>query len=877
MTDPQKTDLEGAEPADENPGQKPAHDDHAAHSHAGHDHADHASHRHATHSHTGRHDHAVHSHAGHDHAHEHAGHDHSQHSHRVERPAQKRACGRSQAIQLDLAFALPGETDEIGRFEKLAAMLVAGRGVTHAHLRKDAGHNELCVHYDSAHTPADEVIELSRITGAKASKRFLEKTWFVREMDSAQCAQGIEHSLTRLSGVLSANVAYAAERLVVEYDRELVTPKQVEGRVEALGYALEEPQSGHACAHHAGNSGLAPKLELPLAAAAGVLVVTGFVTEHFALISPTLISVIYALAIAAGGFFAAKGTFQSLRQLRVDIESLMVLAALSAAILGAWFEGAFLLFLFSVGHAIEHRAMDRARRSVESLGALRPTLARVRRGDQLIEVPVSQVVRGDIVVVRPGDRLPLDGVIRFGQSSLDQSAITGESIAEAKGPGDQVFCGSINGGAVLEVEVTKLASESVLARVVDLVVQAEARKSPAQRLATKIEERFVPVVLVVALLLPVGLVLLGMPLKEALLRAVALLVAASPCALAISTPAAVLSAVAAAARGGVLVKGGAYLESRGTVTAIAFDKTGTLTLGQPKLITINALGGSDETLLATAASVESLSSHPISHAIVDGAKSRSIAFSTSATSLEAIHGRGLRAVLDGDAITIGNAALFDALPADVATAVHTLENAGQTTVIVKRAERFLGVLGVADTLRPNAKRTVDALKSLGITETIMLSGDNQRVAKAIGEQVGMADVRAPLMPEGKVTAIKALARSGKGVAMVGDGVNDAPALAAASVGIAMGGAASDVALETADIVLMRNDLNRLPFAVGLARQTTRIVRQNLTIAIGIAAVLIVCSVAGLAKVSQAVVFHEGGTLLVIANGLRLLRYRGAPD
>jgi Cd2+/Zn2+-exporting ATPase len=779
-------------------------------------------------------------------------------------------------VQLDLAVILPGETDEAGRFEKFEELLRARHGVGDAHIRTDAGHRELCVHYDPAHVTVADMLAFARSTGTKISKRYVSKSWFVREMDSAQCATTIEHALRRTPGILQADVAYASERLVVEFDSSTISAKAIEKKLDTLGYPLEEPSHGHACSIHAhGHGGLAPKLELPLAITSGVLLAAGFAIEKLAVGPAQLPTIVYALSLLSGGFFAAKGALTSLLQLKVDIESLMVLAAVGAANLGAWFEGAFLLFLFSVGHAVEHRAMESARRAVEALGKLRPQTARVRRGDQVVEVPVREVKRGDVVVIRPGDRVPVDGLIVSGKSSLEQAAITGESIPVAKAEGDEVFCGTVNTEAALEVKVTKLSSESVIARVVDMVVEAEARKSPSQRFATKVEQTFVPIILVLAVLLPLVLVFgFDLTVKEAALRAVSLLVAASPCALAISTPAAVLSAVAAAARGGVLVKGGVHLEALGRVDAVAFDKTGTLTIGKPKLMSILPRGSETEaSLLAVAAGAEALSAHPLAHAVVEGAKAKGVTPS-QASGLEAVHGKGLRAIVEGRKVVIGNLALFEGHPGldGVRPMVESLEAQGQTAMVVEREGAFLGVLGVADALRPEAKDTVAALHALGVDRTVMLSGDNTRAANAVGSTVGIRDVRAPLMPQGKVDAIKALAKT-ETVAMVGDGVNDAPALAAATVGIAMGGAGSEVAMETADVVLMADDLQRLPFAVKLAKQATSAVRQNLIVSLGVSAVLVIASVLGLTQVSEAVVLHEGSTLVVLANGLRLLSVR----
>jgi Cd2+/Zn2+-exporting ATPase len=778
-------------------------------------------------------------------------------------------------LNLDLDLVLPGEKDELGVFQKLEQLLEARIGITDVAFRKDGGHAEVSVHFDPSQVTTTQVLTVVRSIGGEVTDRYRRMTWFVRGMDSPQCAVVIEHSLNRMPGVLQANVAYAAERLVIEYDKEAVRLSDVEERVQTLGYQLEVPEAGHACSFHAHGGGLAPKLEMPLAITSGALIALGFLLEKLHGAPDFTSTGCYILALVAGGFFPTRGALNSLRQFRVDIETLMILAAVSAGFLGAWFEGGFLLFLFSVGHAFEHRAMDRARRAVEALGRLRPEVARVRRGAEIVEVPVGKVQRGDQIIVRAGDAVPLDGVIVEGQSSLNQATITGESVPVSKGPGDEVFAGTVNAEAALEVEVKRLSSESVLAKIVDSVVEAEAQKSATQRFTQKIEQRFVPIVLVVAVALPILLIVIGFSVQEAMLRAVGLLVAAAPCALAISVPSAVLSAVAAAARGGVLIKGGAHLETLGKAGAVAFDKTGTLTVGRPALKSVVPEPGVHQSdLLKTAASAECLSPHPLAKAVVEGAKAQGIAM-IPAESCESVHGKGIWAEVGGERIGVGKNTLFDGgpLPQTITAAVEKLEAAGQTTMIVKRGDNFLGVLGVADTLRPECKTMLVSLKTLGIGRAVMLSGDNLRVAKAIGSEVGIDEVRAPLMPEQKVQSIRELAKEG-GVAMVGDGVNDAPALAAASVGVAMGGAGSDVALETADVVLMADDLHRLPFAVGLARQATGIIRQNVLIAVGVAAVLVVATLIGWASVSQAVILHEGSTVVVVLNALRMLGYRG---
>ncbi len=806
---------------------------------------------------------------GHSHSHDHA----SQPAIRFqERPVGAAdAEGGGSAFQVDLEALLPGEADDRGRFAVLARELERLPGVRAAHLRTDRSYPELCVHFDETVSPRPALLAAVRTEAARAAERYLTRTWFVRDMDSAECAQVVEHVLRRKPGVLSADVAYAAERLVVEYDKDLVTAEQIEAMMAAAGYPLEAVQSGEACSAHGHDCGLAPKHGMALVYSSGALLALGFGLSYLppaAIATPWL----YAAALVTGGWYPAQAAFRALRAGKVDIEGLMVLAAIGAGGLGAWGEGAFLLFLFSLGHSLEHRAMERARRAIESLAKLRPDTARIRKGEAILEVAVARVKRGDVLVVRPGDRIALDGVVLDGRSNVDQATLTGESVPVPKAAGDEVFAGTVNVDGALEVEVRRLAAESTLAKLVNLVSQAEANKSPTQRLTAKIEKTFGPIVLVAAPLLAAVLYFTGTPAKDAVLRGVSLLVAASPCALAISTPAAVLSAVARAARAGVLIKGGAHLDALGRAQAVAFDKTGTLTHGKPRLVSVEPADGvAAAELLGAALAVEQLSAHPLAHAIATGAKAEGVT-AAPADDVEAVHGKGIRGHTARGLTEVGSPDLFDGTPPSaVADVVGRLQAAGQTTMLVREGGRWLGVLGVADTLRDEAKPTLAVLGKLGVRRTVMLSGDNTRVAEAVAAQVGITEVRAPLLPEGKVRAIRELARSG-GVAMVGDGVNDAPALATASVGIAMGGAGSDVALETADVVLMGDDLSKLPFAVGLSRSAVAAVRQNLAISLGVSGVLVIASIFGWVAIAEAVVLHEGSTILVVLNGLRLLAW-----
>jgi len=817
-----------------------------------------------------------HGHADHDHGHGGCGHDHAPKKKR-ELKVLNEICAlvtQGEACQLELELVLEGETDEIGRFQQLEKLLEGRRGILDVHVRRGAASgSHMCIHYETTLITLSQLMIFVKDDGNVVAKRFRHKTWFVRGLDSPQCADIIEHSLHRLNGVLQADVAYAAERLVVEFDSTETNSREVETRVKALGYELEEPEKGHVCPHHQTGT-LAVKLQMPLVIISGVLIAIGL-CANLAHLDPMISNVLFTLALCSAGFFPVRGSIMSLKNRICDIEVLTVLAAAGAGIIGAPFEGSFLLFLFSLGHALEHNAIDKARKAVEALGNLRPETARLKRDGKVTEVPVASVSRGDIIVIRPGDRVPLDGVILSGESSLDQATITGESVPVAKSVGDPVFASTINTESALEVRVTKLSNESMLSRIIDMVAEAEAQKSPTQRQAKKLERMMVPIVLLAApTLFAVLFFIQHMEFKDALLRAISLLVAASPCALAIAAPSAVLSAVGRAARGGVLIKGGAHLETLGRISTVAFDKTGTLTIGKPKLITVSALPDvTDNNLLSLAASAESHSSHPLAAAIVEGAKERNIEFVLSA-STQAVHGKGIHSVVNGLKVAVGSVSLFEGqpMPEVVGLMSSKLESAGQTTMVVRAAEQYLGVLGVADQMRPEAKEVLSALKRIGIKRNVMLSGDNNIVAQAIAAQVGIDEVRAPLLPDGKVAELKKLARDG-GVAMVGDGVNDAPALAAASVGIAMGGSGSDVALETADLVLMNDGLSKLPFAIKLSRAATETIMQNLCIALFVSAILVIASIFGWVQISQAVILHEGSTLVVLFNGLKLLHFK----
>ncbi len=771
-------------------------------------------------------------------------------------------------LALDLTLVLPHIPDERDSCVERLISLLKGQNIDRAHVVHEDGKARLCLHYDSDRIGLAEVRQLVTSAGAAIDKRYVHESLRIEGMDCPTCANVIEHALGRLEGVLEAKVSYAAERLRLEYDSERTSHRAVKRRIEALGY--------HVFALEADAGWWVEHRELVFSITAGVLLLGGWLGGLAG--APYSVSLgLYLAAYAFGGFFTVRDAVQSLWAKRFDIDTLMLVAAVGAAILGEWAEGALLLFLFSLGHALEHSAMDRARHAIEALADLAPKTALVRRDGTEIEVPVAELLRGDIVIVKPGQRLPADGKVTEGNSAVDQSPVTGESVPVDKSRDDVVFAGTVNGDGVLLVEVTKLATESTLARMVRLVSDAQTQKSPTQNLTDRIERVFVPVVLIGAGLLIAVPPLVGFPFTEAFYRAMAVLVAASPCALAIGTPAAVLSAVARAAQLGVLIKGGAHLENLGRLAAIAFDKTGTITEGKPRLTDIVAFDATENDVLALAAALESRSGHPLAQAIVAAARERGLGWDEPAD-IEAVNGKGIRATLGARRIEIGNLKLFagEAVDAAAAAQVERLESAGRTTMLVRADGRFIGVVGLMDTPRAGVSAVLAELRALGIIKTVMLTGDNERVARAVAQTVDLEDVHASLLPEDKIAAVADLVKAYGQAAMVGDGANDGPALARATVGIAMGGAGTDVALEAADVVLMGDDLGKLPFAVGLGRAARTIIRQNLFIALGAVALLVPATLFGWAGLGVAVLIHEGSTLVVVFNALRLLTYSTSP-
>lgn len=811
-----------------------------------------------------------------------------------------------EKLELDLELVLPPDADARDACAaRIAESLKAKTGITDVHIEtRGESKPVLCLHYDPGAIRLDRVRWLVEEAGAELAKRFEHLSVPVMGLRHERQARLVEDVLRRESGVLEASVSFGTGRVAIEFEPGKTSRDALLAAIGRAGIALAPeatPVDASKEEHEKHEHELGPfgeRSELIFSLACGALTGIGWALAKFAGLTASP-AALFVVAYVLGAWFTVQEVFVAVRARRFEIDFLMLLAAAGAAFLGEWFEGALLLFLFTLGHSLEGFAMGRAKRAIEALSKLVPDTALLIADDGgEREVPVEQLNVGARVLVKPNTRIPADGFVEQGTSSVNQSPITGESVPVEKRPVDEVtaarrdpavlppenrvFAGTINGPSALTIRVTKIAAESTLARVVKMVSEVETQKSASQRFTDRFEKVFVPVILGVVALLLFAWVVVDEPFTRSFYRAMAVLVAASPCALAIATPSAVLSGVARAARGGVLVKGGAHLESLGAVRVFAFDKTGTLTEGKPRLTDVRVAGGlSEDELLRVALAVEKQSDHPLASAIVTGAAERLgndqlPDAAPVATNVEAIIGFGVRALVDGARVQIGKAGLFTKdtpLPPEIATAVDELQRNGRTVMIVQRDAQFLGVLGVMDTPRENARRVIEELHALGVEQTIMLSGDNQRVAEAVAKEVGIREARGDLLPEQKVTFIAELARGSRRVAMVGDGVNDAPAMANATVGIAMGAGGSDVALETADVALMADDLRALPFATGLSRAARRIIQQNLLASLGMVAFLIPATIFGFAGIGLAVALHEGSTLVVVANALRLLAYR----
>lgn len=696
-----------------------------------------------------------------------------------------------------------------------------------------------------------------------------QSTYKLQGLSCANCAAQFEKNIQNITSVQKAQVNFAASKVTVEGE---VTVEQLE-KAGAFDHIQVRSQDEEDFT----DVPIWKKRENVLASIALLILLIG-IGLQFSLGSnhPVVIGT-FVIAILIGGYDLFITGFKNLFRLYFDLHTLMTIAIIGAAFIGEWLEGAAVVILFAISEALESYSVDKARQSIQSLVNIAPNYATIRRGNEEMELHVEDIQVNDKMIIKPGEKVAMDGEVISGNTSINQAAITGESIPVLKGIGDEVFAGSMNEEGSIEVRVTKLVEDTTIAKIIHLVEEAQAEKAPAQKFVDKFALYYTPAIMIIALLVAtVPPLFFAADWSHWIYLGLATLVVGCPCALIISTPVAIVTAIGNAARHGVLIKGGVYLEETGRLKMIAFDKTGTLTKGTPEITTILPTHEMDEEeVLKIATAIEAFSQHPIASAIIQKAKERGLA-TYKATGFQSITGKGAKAKVNNEWFLIGNAALFTDKPAHHSIPweqMKTLQQDGNTVMLLGTNEDVVALFAVADQVRDTSYTVIEKLKKLGIHHTLMLSGDNAYTAETIAKKIGMTDVQADLLPEEKLTIINEMKAKHGGVAMVGDGINDAPALATATVGIAMGGAGTDVALETADIALMDDDISKLPYTIGLSKRTLAIIKQNISFAFLLKIIALLLVIPGWLTLWIAVVADVGATLLVVVNSMRLMRVK----
>ncbi|OIA99327.1 cadmium transporter [Paenibacillus sp. LC231] len=708
-----------------------------------------------------------------------------------------------------------------------------------------------------------------------------EKNVFnVQGFTCANCAGKFENNVKQLPGVRDAKVNFGASKIAV-YGDATIEELEKAGAFENLKVTPEK--TVRAATQEVKKEAKQPfyKRHSTLLNAT-LLLVFGYLSQYVNGEENLITSLLFAASIVMGGYSLFKVGFQNLLRFEFDMKTLMTVAIIGAAIIGEWAEGAIVVILFAISEALERFSMDRARQSIRSLMDIAPKEALVRRNGQEMMIHVDDIAVGDVMIVKPGQKIAMDGVVVSGYSAVNQAAITGESVPVEKTINDDVFAGTLNEEGLLEVKVTKLVDDTTIAKIIHLVEEAQGERAPSQAFVDKFAKYYTPIIMIVAALVAVIPPLFFDGSWAAwIYQGLSVLVVGCPCALVISTPISIVSAIGNAAKKGVLIKGGVYLEEMGALKAIAFDKTGTLTKGVPVVTDFKVFNDQTNTseLLSVITALEYRSQHPLASAIMRKAEEEHISYSdVKVDEFSSITGKGIKGIVNGTTFYIGNPKLFKELPttrfsSEQEQLVTTLQNAGKTAMVVGTDSTILAVIAVADEVRESSKDVIQKLHQLGIKKTIMLTGDNKGTATAIGGHVGVSDVQAELLPQDKLDFIKQLRSDYGNVAMVGDGVNDAPALAASTVGIAMGGAGTDTALETADVALMGDDLRKLPFAIKLSRNALSIIKQNITFALAIKLIALLLVIPGWLTLWIAILSDMGATLLVALNGLRLMRVK----
>ncbi|WP_093796381.1 heavy metal translocating P-type ATPase [Sporomusa acidovorans] len=691
------------------------------------------------------------------------------------------------------------------------------------------------------------------------------------------CAAKFEKAVAALPGIKSVSLNKVTGKLALEGIVDIAAIRRLGAEenytITPLGQQVSAEQ-------HSAQAVRQKNWELHRAIGSAITLAVAYGLEKYG--GPATVFIpFYIVAIVLGGWGNFKKAARALPRMNFNMSVLMSIAIIGALAIGQYEEGATVAFLYSISEMLEAWTMDKARRSIRDLMDIAPKTARIWRGGTETEVPVEQIEIGDIMLIRPGEKIAIDGMISKGESAINQAAITGESIPVEKGAGDEVYAGTLNTHGSLEVRVTKLVHDTTIAKIIHMVEEAQGKRAPSQAFVEKFAAVYTPIVMALA----VGIVLippliLGQEWAPWIYRGLALLVVSCPCALVVSTPVAIVSAISTAAKNGVLIKGGVYLEEMGLLSAIAFDKTGTLTKGEPVVTDIVPVGETGKTeLLQMAASLEARSEHPLAIAVGKAARSQHIAI-TPVEDFRAITGRGAQGTVNGQTVFIGNPRLLCERKVSLAAAaeqIERLQGEGKTVMVAGTGEKLLGLIAVADEMRHNSAAAVASLKTAGIRHTIMLTGDNAATAKAMAARVGVDGYRAELLPEDKVSAVQELLDQYGKVAMVGDGINDAPALAVSTIGIAMGSAGTDTALETADIALMADDLSKLNFAIRLSKKTLSIIRQNIGFSLFIKTVAVLAVFPGWLTLWLAILADMGATILVTLNSLRLIRVNSGKE
>ncbi|MBP1082456.1 MULTISPECIES: heavy metal translocating P-type ATPase [Bacillus] len=697
-----------------------------------------------------------------------------------------------------------------------------------------------------------------------------QKTYRVQGFSCANCAATFEKNVKQLEGVEDAQVNFGASKLTVKGDTTIAELEKA-GAFENLIVRDEKEQAVKR------EPFWKQKENIKVYISAILLFLSWFIGVQYG--EEALLSVIgYAASILIGGYSLFKTGLNNLVRLRFDMKSLMTVAILGAAAIGEWGEGALVVILFAVSEALERYSMDKARQSIQSLMNIAPKEALIRRGDKEITILVDDVRIGDVMIVKPGQKLAMDGIVIKGISTLNQAAITGESIPVTKTMDDEVFAGTLNEEGLLEVRVTKRVEDTTLAKIIHLVEEAQAERAPSQAFVDKFAKYYTPAIIFIAFLIAIAPPLItDGNWSDWIYRGLAVLVVGCPCALVISTPVSIVTAIGNAAKNGVLIKGGVHLEEAGALQVIAFDKTGTLTKGVPAVADVITLSGSEKDWLAITAAIEKGSQHPLASAIIRKAEQDNLSFHPiEIANFQSLTGKGVKAEIDGTTYYVGSPKLFGELNQGSINQgtnhkIIELQKQGKTVIALGTSQKILQLITIGDEVRASSKEVIQKLHEIGIQKTVMLTGDNEATAEAIGKEVGVSEIKSELLPQDKLTYVKELRKNHKKTAMVGDGVNDAPALAASSVGVAMGGAGTDTALETADIALMSDDLRKLPYTIKLSRKALAIIKQNITFSLAIKVIALLLIAPGWLTLWLAIFADMGATLLVTLNSLRLLK------